>query len=144
MSWYDTWWWWCDDACYDDALYDVHTLLHCMMMIRWVDDYQTLMMICSDLHVWWLDSNQQCWWAAWPAVLMFNMTVMTWAERWCGSDIYRDDLTVTRAQRLLSSSEQMNKMTDEQCYSRVDMMSRDDEQRWWCDRDCLCMMTWVW
>ena len=62
---------------------------------------------------------------------MFNMTMMTWAERWCGSDIYRDDLIVTRLQRLLSSSEQMNKMTDEQCYNKVDVMSKDDEQRWW-------------
>ena len=47
----------------------------------------------------------------------------------CCADL--DDLTVTRVQRLLSSSEQMNKMADEQCYSRVDVMSRDDEQRWW-------------
>ena len=29
---------------------------------------------------------------------------------------------------MMSSSEQMNKMTDEQCYSRVNMMSREDEQ----------------
>ena len=35
---------------------------------------------------------------------------------------------MARVQRLLSSSEQMNKLTNEQCYNRVDVMSRDDEQ----------------
>ena len=96
MPWYDTWWWWCDDACYDDALYDVHTLLHFIMMMHilwwhvqeidvsqtllikqspwwwtvwWWWDELNLMMTCSDLDVWWLDSNQQCWW-----VLMSSLT----------------------------------------------------------------------
>jgi len=80
--------------------------------------------------------DEQSRWAAWSAVLMFNMTVMTWAERWCGSDIYRDDLTVARVQRLLSSSEQMNKIADEQWYNRVDVMSSVDDVTkiacvWW-------------
>ena len=49
---YTCWW------CINDA--------HCMMMRRWVDDdvhpmLKTLMMTCSDLDVWWLDSNQQYW-----------------------------------------------------------------------------------
>ena len=94
---------WCDDTLLCTMMYTCWWCIndaHCMMMMRWVDDYQTLMMTCSDLDVWWLDSNQQCWWAAWPAVLMFNMTVIIWAKRWCDNNKYRDDLTVTRVQRL--------------------------------------------
>ena len=55
------------------------------------------------------------------AVLMGSVDMVDVQSRDCWADL--DDLTVTRVQRLLSSSEQMNKMTDEQCYSRVDVMT---------------------
>ena len=67
---------------------------------------------------------------------MFNMTVMTWAERWCGSDIYRDDLTVTRVQRLLSSSRWMMTSVTAELMWWAEMMSSVDDVTeiscvWW-------------
>ena len=109
--WYNDWWWHAHSLCtLMQTLHDDDVYLQ-RLMIWWLactESWYTITSLlskglactCQDLDVWWLDSNQQCWWAAWPAVLMFNMTMMTWAERWCGSDIYRDDLTVTRVQRL--------------------------------------------
>ena len=89
------WWWWAVDE----------------------DDAQEQILVAV---VWWLDSDQQDswhdWWAAvrkWTRWLMSNVT-----SEWAPLMIWQifivlDDLIVTRTQRLLSSSKQMNKMTEE-------------------------------
>ena len=61
--------------------------------------------------VWWLDSDQQDSWYDWWTEMMSNVGN---EQRWAV---------------VMSSSEQ--------CYSRVDVMSREDEQPW-CDRYFLC------
>ena len=77
-----------DVMIHDDALYDTNALLHFMIL-----DVHTILMIHT------MPFEDNLWWCSEIAKQRF-FSNCGWQWAVCGSDIYRDDLTVTRVQRL--------------------------------------------
>ena len=117
LWWYSSMLWW---TLYD-AQFSMHSdlMIHALIMMTWCMLWCDHILLCTMMCTFYMHIT--CWWWWWlfddddstyPMTLMYNLwwcsTIAKqryfsdcgWQWAVCGSDIYRDDLTVIRVQRL--------------------------------------------